>query len=192
MSYRVYTTDGLILKSRDKADNDKLLSIYTKTFGRLEVRAQALRKRESKLRFGLQPYSLSQVSLVQGKAGWRLVGSRPKTNYYLLSDKKGKDRISRITLLFIHFVAGQRPNRNLFLILQSTYNYVSTQQEMRKTAETLFVLRLLFQLGYLKHTNLFSGIATSTTIDKNVLKQFSVHKKEAINIINNTFNKVQM
>ncbi|MBU2264709.1 recombination protein O N-terminal domain-containing protein, partial [Patescibacteria group bacterium] len=45
----VYKTEGIILKSADWGDLDRLLTIYTRGYGKIQARAISARKRDSKL-----------------------------------------------------------------------------------------------------------------------------------------------
>jgi DNA repair protein RecO (recombination protein O) len=62
-----YTTQGIILKRQDRGEANRSFVVFTKDFGKLSLWAVSVRKNASKLRSGLQPFSLSQLSFVRGK-----------------------------------------------------------------------------------------------------------------------------
>ena len=63
----VYKTEGIILKSADWGDLDRLLTIYTRGFGKIQARAISARKKDSKLNGLLQNFTYSQFLLAKSK-----------------------------------------------------------------------------------------------------------------------------
>lgn len=62
-----YRTKGFVFKKRDNFESDRIFSIFTKDFGRVEVSAKAIRKISSKLRGGIEIFSLAEIEFIQGK-----------------------------------------------------------------------------------------------------------------------------
>jgi DNA repair protein RecO (recombination protein O) len=62
-----YRTQGFVFKRRDLGEADRVFSLFTRDFGRIEVTGKAIRKIVSKLRSGIEMFSLSEVEFVQGK-----------------------------------------------------------------------------------------------------------------------------
>ena len=62
-----YRTQGFVLKKVDQGDDSQLFTIYTKDFGKLEVLGKAIRKIKSKLKSGVNLFSLSEIEFIQGK-----------------------------------------------------------------------------------------------------------------------------
>ncbi|HRY52292.1 MAG TPA: DNA repair protein RecO [Candidatus Portnoybacteria bacterium] len=63
----VYKTEGIILGSADWGDLDRLLTIYTRGYGKIQVRAISARKKESKLNGRLQSFTFGQFLLAKSK-----------------------------------------------------------------------------------------------------------------------------
>src|SRR5665811_296695 len=77
VSYRIYTTDALILRSATQGETNRFYWLYTRDFGLVYATARGVRKNTSKLRYALQDYMYSSVSLVNGKRGWHITGATP-------------------------------------------------------------------------------------------------------------------
>ncbi len=60
-------TEGIILKEADLNEVDRLLTVYTKELGKVNVSAKGVKKLESKLRYSIEPISYVQLILVEGK-----------------------------------------------------------------------------------------------------------------------------
>ena len=63
----LYKTEGLVLKKQEANDVDALLTLYTKKRGKILVKAKGVRKRESKLKGFLEPFSFNSFLLARGK-----------------------------------------------------------------------------------------------------------------------------
>ena len=63
-----YKTLGIILVDEDRKEADKLFTVFTKDFGKLKILGKGIRKIKSKLRAGTQPFYLSEIEFIQGKA----------------------------------------------------------------------------------------------------------------------------
>ncbi len=67
MEIPVYKTQGIILRKADLSDIDRLLTVYTKNFGKILVRAKGVGKKESKLKAFLEPFNLGDFLLAKSK-----------------------------------------------------------------------------------------------------------------------------
>ena len=72
MQHEIYKTEGIIIKVKETGEADKVLSVFTKDFGRLEIFAQGVRKEKSKLNYHLGIYDYSRFCFVAGRERWRL------------------------------------------------------------------------------------------------------------------------
>ena len=68
------TVKGLILKSVDYKEADKLLTILTLEKGKILVRARGVKKSNSKLKAFCQSFCFADIELIDGKAGFVLSG----------------------------------------------------------------------------------------------------------------------
>jgi len=63
----LYKTQGIIIKRANLNEFDRLLTIYTKDFGKILARAKAVRKSQSKLKGHLELFLHSHFLLAPGK-----------------------------------------------------------------------------------------------------------------------------
>jgi DNA repair protein RecO (recombination protein O) len=64
---RTYKTEGIILKRNNYGEADKLLTIFTKQYGKIRVIAKGVRKLSSRKAGSLELFNHSIVFLVKGK-----------------------------------------------------------------------------------------------------------------------------
>ncbi|MFA6404918.1 MAG: recombination protein O N-terminal domain-containing protein [Candidatus Paceibacterota bacterium] len=74
--HNIYTTSGFVIGSSLYGEADKMLFVFTRDFGLVNVIAKGIRLGKSKLRFCVQDYSLGIYSLVRGRDIWRLTDAR--------------------------------------------------------------------------------------------------------------------
>src|SRR5678810_1294690 len=75
MSYHIYTTKGLVLSARPVREADRTYAILTRDLGLVRASATGVRKESSKLRGALEPFVISNISLVRGKEYWRITSA---------------------------------------------------------------------------------------------------------------------
>ncbi len=154
MSYHIYQTEGIILGKKDVGEADRIFSVLTKEFGRIDAVAQGIRRVESKLRYSLSTFSYVRFGLVASRSSWRIVDAEELNNWMNIRETPGKlATIFRIAELINRMVKGQEPDialweevKSAFLLLEQ---YESSQEERDlQIFELLTQLRILSHLGY--------------------------------------------
>jgi DNA repair protein RecO len=161
MSHHIYHTKGIVIESFDVREANKSYWIFTRDLGMVVAAAQGVRLSVSKLRFSLQPLSLVDISLVRGRAYWRVVNAKEISNVYwcIKNLPASTAMISRVLRLLRRLVTGEEKNQALFARLFEGLVYLSgaasegaapttstTQQVMN--LEFILLLQILYHLGY--------------------------------------------
>jgi DNA repair protein RecO (recombination protein O) len=82
-----YAAEGIILASDKYREKDRMLTIYTKEFGKIRVISRGSRKMDSKLSPHLEPLGWINLMLVNGKSITTLTGSAQIKNFSNLKNK---------------------------------------------------------------------------------------------------------
>jgi len=144
MAYHIYTTKGIVLSSRPSREADKMYSILTEDLGLVHARAGGVRLEKSKLRGFLEPYALVNVSLVRGKAEWRLTSAELVETFPLSL------HIARPLALIERLIVGEEVHPEIFQIARDFLG----NPKLDTDAETRFVAHVLFELGYMREEDL--------------------------------------
>ena len=72
----MHHTEALILKKDEWGEADWLITALSADFGKIRLLAQGARKHGAKLQGHLEPGSVSGLSFVVGRNGYRLTGAR--------------------------------------------------------------------------------------------------------------------
>jgi DNA repair protein RecO (recombination protein O) len=62
-----YVATGLVFLTKDRREADRVFSVFTREFGRVELLGRSIRKIASKLKGGVELFSVCELSFVQGK-----------------------------------------------------------------------------------------------------------------------------
>jgi len=151
MSYHIYTTDGIILKRTAFGEANIFLHILTEDLGLIVAGARSARLSSSKLRSALQEYTYISVSCVKGKNGWKITNVVEKENFFFNYPNFSHKILSQISSVLLKMIPGESPHKEIFQIVKSGFEFLKTLQEKDVlNFETLVVLRILHQLGYVE------------------------------------------
>lgn len=190
-----YHTEALVLGGFDHREANKIFHLFTKEFGFIVASTQAVRVEKSKLRYGLQDFSLCDLSVVKTKNDiWKITNCVPQKNYYFeLKDSPIKIAlIAKINAFLRRFLHGEGKEASLYKDVVGVFEKVdSFDDEDIPFLEGVIVIKILYRLGILKNSTLFSGIIEEEDNKKNV-ENFEKIKKEAYFAINQSLQESQL
>src|SRR3989344_988827 len=176
--YRIYSTEGIVLKSTDTGEASKFLSLFTKDLGLLYARVQGIRKESSKLRYHVQDFSCASWNLVRGKNGWRVTSAYDaeilaEAPAFRLRSEGARKEAMRMFLrtrdLLERLLHGEREESQLFsdvVAALSALKKDAVPEDALKDFEALFVMRILSRLGYWGEDPVLAPFLTSFNIDE--------------------------
>ena len=179
--YHIHTSLGFVLSSKPYREADRVYQIFTKEFGLISAIAQGIRFEKSKLRYSINDLQVSNFSLVHGKEFWRIVGAEA------VNQPQNSKRIivilSKLSILLKRLIHGEEQNEIIFNILAEIANLDINDPSLAENIESLSVLQILHQLGYIAKTkdneDFFAGKVQDLAIDIDVTKRKIIN--QAIN-----------
>ncbi|NQV93184.1 DNA repair protein RecO [Candidatus Kaiserbacteria bacterium] len=197
MSHHRYQTRALVLGSTPVGEADRFIDMFTEDLGRVRAIAKSVREERSKLRFSLQDFSVSDVSLVRGREVWRLVGAENRRNIHNEFKNRTEERYTIIRLLSLlkRLLNGEEENKILFRVLSDSLSFLHTNtlnKEELSNFECLIALRVLYNLGYLakEHTN--AHFLETTDISTNLMSHISPIRFDMVKQINISLQESQL
>lgn len=189
--YQKYHTEAIVLGSRESGEADRTVFLFTRDFGLVRARASAVRTEKSKMRFALQHYTHSNVSLVKGKRGWRAAGATALC--IAQGDPKGVATFARIAELTMRLIHGEEKNEYLFNALRDAHDALMRPVvEAFPMIEIVCVARLLYSLGYISEEALQSTIFTHTAYGAEHLEEAEKLRGELLSSINRAIAETQL
>jgi recombinational DNA repair protein (RecF pathway) len=182
--YQKYSTEALVLSSREIGENDRAFALFTKDFGLVWARASSVRTERSKMRYALQNCAHVQVSLVRGRRGWRLAGAHSLRQAG--ENARGASAFARVSELLLRLVHGEEYHAYLFAALAEAHAALMDAREAgeRGIIEIVCVARVLHALGYLSSEALGTALFTHTAYAGEHLSEAELLREPLISSIN--------
>ena len=163
--------------------------------GFIKATAQGVRLAKSKLKSSLQDFYYINISLVRGKEIWRITSVQNIRQVKLNEDLNKISVIKNIFSLLLRLIHGEEKNEKLFECIEKFYNFTFDSlliDEELKDLETLTVLRILNDLGYLKKKENFVDYCNNSDIDIGMIRKFNILRRQAILEINMSLKETHL
>lgn len=186
MSYHIYTTDGIILKRTPFGEANVLLYILTEDLGLIMASARSARLSVSKLRPALQEYAHVSVSCIKGKNGWKVTNVVEKKSFYFELSFPYTRCVAQIVSVLLQMIQGESPHPEIFQTVLSGFEFLKsiTEQDI-SNFETIMVLRILYELGYVvRNSDTEMFLANTVEWSAGFLEKAEEKKKVLVGLIN--------
>ncbi len=193
--YHKHNTEGIVLGGVAFGEHNRYVFVLTKNIGLIRAKVQSARTLSSKLRSGSQDFTYGNFSFVHGKSGWKLVGAKAELNIFeIFREEKEKLFVfTNILNLIKKLVGEEEHNEKLFeLIKESLFFLTKANKEIVDSFECLVCLRILHNLGYMRHDPDFSVSLTDTLIKIDDLEALIPRRQNAIFLINEALKATQI
>lgn len=145
---RTIRVEGIILKRRNVGEADRILTVFTKEFGKMQIKAKNVRKIASKRSSHVEPLNLSVLSLYKGYALPILTEAATIESFSSI-----KEDLSRIGFAYhlCELVDGLCPEnqeqQEVFFLLKNVLSKLALGTDIAMTIHE-FEVSLLTVLGY--------------------------------------------
>jgi len=147
----IVKTEAIVLNSFKYGESSKIVTLFTKDFGKIKVIAKGARKQKNKFGSALDPLSYCQISFYH----------KPTTELYLLSDAEHIIPLRKIQDLYHHLSAGliiaeavnvtqdvQELNAELFRLVTDVLISMNEKPKNPFSLSTFFLLKLSEIIGF--------------------------------------------
>jgi len=189
---RTYKTEGIILSRRNFSENDRILTILTRRYGKIKAIAKGVRKIKSKKAPYLDQLSYANLLLSKGKdldliieASSIETFSRITKNLYVIATALfGAELVDYLTVERVE-------NQKLFLLFRDFLREASREKEKVRLdlLRFAFEIKLLFMLGFWlpkqfkiesREKEIFSQLLT---VELAVAKKMQIENPKKIDLI---------
>lgn len=147
-SPRVYSTPAIVLRQRKLGDADKILTLYTARFGKVDAVAKGVRKTKSRLAGHVEPLTQATFQLARGKSLDIVTQVETIESFQALRDDL--ERLSRALYaaeLLDKFTEPREEHFDLYRLLLDTLRRIATLPDP-DTAVRYYEMGVLDTLGY--------------------------------------------
>lgn len=149
---RVYTLEGIILKRRNVGEADRILTLFTKQYGKIRVLARGVRKVSSKRAPYVEVFNRVIATLHKGKGMDTLTEVSPIASYEPI--RKDLMRVGAayyLCELIDGLLPSEQPHEDVFMLLCEAFTALTTVKKERiEVLRERFAAALLRALGYLE------------------------------------------
>lgn len=187
--YNIYTTEGIIIKIKESGEADKIFSVFTKDFGRVEIFTKGARNSKSKLNPHLDLFDYSRISFISGRDFFRLTDAFKISLWKETCDNLTKlQTVGRVFNILEKMLQGQEKNEELWRLMLITLKFITKKTPLSfnfLSFEAIFLFKLVHILGYIDAKNgIFSEIAKNGEFDEKTVKKYENSTKEIFKIVN--------
>ena len=155
-----YRTQGFVLRKKDLGETDRIFTVFTKDFGKLEILGKAIRKIGSKLRGGMELFYLSDIEFIQGKTHKTLTDAILIENFLNLRKDLKRLKIGfDIAEMIDTLIKGEEKDEKIWKLLKETFerlNKISLSIKECWFIYYYFLWNFLSILGYKPQLNFCS------------------------------------
>ena len=143
-----YKTQGIILKKQDQGEANRTFKVFCKEYGKVTMFAVAERKITSKLRGGLELFSLSYLEFIQGKNKKLLVEAIPLKQYLVSTQNSSCLYLAfKIAELVDEYIAEQEKDERVWDLLLYSLHDLQQSSAPEKIYQS-FVSQFMSLAGY--------------------------------------------
>lgn len=164
-------TEGIVLKEIRYKDTSKILNIYTKKYGKVNVLARGAYRPKSQIIANTQPFSYNEYQLYKGKSFFYLNQGDIIDSFYSIREKMERVVFGYYILELIEkSIPDEQENEKLFLLLKKGLQVLSSLDNDFIKFIIAYELKFISFLGYKPYIDKCVGCGNAT---KNNIK-FSI------------------
>lgn len=151
-----YKTQAIVFRKNDRNESDRVFSVFTDDFGRLDIFAKAIRKPASKLRSGIDFLSLSDVEFIQGKNRKTLTDAVAIEKFKNIANDPKKFSIAcGIGEILDNLIRGEEKHKDIFDLISEVFRKLDNDLKSQKSAMAYyyFLWNVLSLLGHAPHVH---------------------------------------
>lgn len=163
---RSYKTEGIVIKRRNFSEADRIITIFSKQHGKIQVKAVGVRKITSRRSPHVELLNRSLFTLYKGRNMSLLTEVSNFENYAEIKADLTKVGFAyHICELIDGLCAENQEHADIFDLLQNTLKRMSTGEDLAFIIHE-FEIELLTRLGFYKSSELPADFNTSELIEQ--------------------------
>lgn len=143
-----FKTQAIIIKRSNLGEADKIITVFTKDYGKKKLIAKGVRKTLSKLGGHLELFCLSKIQFAEGRNLDILTAAEVEKCFHLLrSNLKSTNTAHYLAEIINKLLPEEEPHPKIFDLLDETLEYLNSVQP--PLAIAYFETKLLSEIGFL-------------------------------------------
>lgn len=164
---KVTKAEGIILSRKNIGEADRIVTVFTKEYGKMRLMAKGIRKTASRRAPYLEIFAHVRIVIHMGKGMESITEVTPVGAQDLL-----RNDLERISVAYFycelinHLLPEKQEHRDVFVLLRDALDHLRTcEVDAIGGQSKMFALTLLRSLGFLEHTRDLGGKELQTFIE---------------------------
>ncbi len=142
-------TTGIILSRTDYGEADRILTVLTPDHGKLRLMARGVRKVKSKLAGGIELFSTSHITFIQGKGELgTLISTRLIKHYGHIIDDIDRVQLGYELIKLLNRTTEDHPEKEYYRLMEHTFAALDDAKISTDLIRAWFSAQLLRQAGH--------------------------------------------
>ncbi len=142
-------TDAIVLRAIDYLENDKILTLFSPTLGRITAGAKGVKKPKAKLNFACQPFCFAEYVLAEKGGRYTLTGAYLHEGFFPLRyDVVRFYAACAMAEVCLHVLYEEERQEGLFIALVEGLKGLALSEEDEAETVISFILVALRESGY--------------------------------------------
>lgn len=141
-------TPAIILKRIDFGEADRIITIITPDYGKISILAKGVRKAKSKLAGGLELFSISDITYIDGKSDLKvLISAQLNVHFRSIVTDISRTMVAYDFLKYIDSHTHESCEKTFYELLESSLRSLNDHHDYVGVASAWFFARILMHLG---------------------------------------------
>jgi len=144
------STNGIVLARTNYGEADRIITFLTPDNGKVRVMAKGVRRQKSKLAGGIELFSVSNITFIEGKGDLHtLVSTRLLTHFGNIVSDLERTMFGYEMLKITNRVLEDEGGEEFYELLSASLDTLNNLKSSKDLAEASFLLQLMRMLGHL-------------------------------------------
>lgn len=144
-----YKTSGFVFRKEDRQEADRIFTVFTQDFGKVDIFAKSIRACASKLKGGIEIFSVSDLEFIQGKNRKTLTDALFVKKFNNILESPEKIAIAyKISNTLDTFVKGPQIDERIWALVLDIFGKLNDQKTNNKFLYYYFFWNFIGILGH--------------------------------------------
>lgn len=141
-------TEGIVLKQRKIANNRRMITVFTKNYGKLSCGTSLSEKGKGKAALALRPFTYAEYDIYKGRDYYNINSAQTKKSYYSIGEDLERFLVASNFIEYLEkMLEDEQPKPKLFDMTLEFLDVISRANTNYETIFCAFIVKTLSVLG---------------------------------------------
>ena len=186
------TTEGIILRQTKTLAGRRMISIFSKNYGKISCGTSINEGGKNKTALALRPFTYGKYELFKGRDTYNIQGAETLKSYYEIGEDIDKYMAASYVLeLTERVLLEDEPAPDIFRLLLDFFAVLLPRKSAYRTLVIAYQLRLLMHLGLKASDGLKASGALKTDSDADIIETLDFFENHKLSELSNLALKAE-